>query len=275
MLTKIDQLPSHVLGIRAGYKVTKADMQQVLLPALDELAERSDRLNYLLVLGTGVQNFTAEAWWQDMIAGLRHFTDWNRIAVVTGQKPAEWFTDLFELAVPGKSKGFSLAQLDEAVSWVSQVEVPKKVNFKKSARIALGAGLVFAGISHLTFARKDFRAQVPDWVPLEKDDIVVYSGLAEIALGSAILLTPEKQADRVGKIAAVFFTAVFPGNLAQYKNHRSAFGMDTDQKRLARLFFQPVLIAWALASTAKSKETPVRAARISPEIQRKGRQRMK
>ncbi len=121
--------------------------------------------------------------------------------------------------------------------------------FKKIARNVLGGALVFAGISHLTFARKAFRAQVPDWVPLEKDDTVVYSGIAEIALGSALVLTDEAHQELVGKIAAAFFVAVFPGNVSQYVHRRNAFGLDTDGKRLARLFFQPALVYWALKST--------------------------
>ena len=120
---------------------------------------------------------------------------------------------------------------------------------KKIGKNLLGGVLVFAGISHLTFARKAFRAQVPDWVPLKKDDTVVYSGIAEIALGSALVLADEAHQGWVGKIAAAFFVAVFPGNVSQYVNRRSAFGLDTDKKRLARLFFQPALVYWALKST--------------------------
>lgn len=119
---------------------------------------------------------------------------------------------------------------------------------KKSLRVLLGAFLVTAGVGHLSFLRKDFQAQVPDWVPLPVDDTVVYSGIAEIALGSSLILA-EKNKEAVGKIAAAFFTAVFPGNVAQYIHHRSAFGLNTDSKRLARLFFQPVLIYWTLKST--------------------------
>ncbi len=119
---------------------------------------------------------------------------------------------------------------------------------KTSLRIALGAFLVAAGTGHLTTQRKAFRAQVPDWIPLDVDDTVVISGVAEIALGTSLILA-NKNKKTVGRIAAAFFTAVFPGNIAQYKNHRDAFGLDTDNKRLARLFFQPVLIYWALKST--------------------------
>jgi uncharacterized membrane protein len=125
----------------------------------------------------------------------------------------------------------------------------KNQAIKKAARILLGANLIFAGVSHLTFARKAFKAQVPTWVPLKKDDTVVYSGFAEIALGCAFVFTPKKHEATIGKIGAAFFTAVFPGNVSQYTQKKSAFGLDTDSKRLARLFFQPVLIYWALKST--------------------------
>lgn len=121
---------------------------------------------------------------------------------------------------------------------------------RNGGRILLGLSLVGAGIGHLTFARKEFQAQVPDWVPLKKDDTVVYSGYVEIALGLALIATPKKYRQSVGRIAAGFFTAVFPGNISQYTNHRDGFGLDTDAKRFARLFMQPALVYAALKSTA-------------------------
>jgi uncharacterized membrane protein len=125
---------------------------------------------------------------------------------------------------------------------------PETSTTQDAARIALGLMLVTAGTSHLTFAREDFKAQVPPWLPLDPDTVVLQSGVAEIALGSALLVLPKQKA-LLGRIAGAFFTCVFPGNIAQYQHHRSAFGLDTDEKRFARLFFQPVLIAWALWST--------------------------
>lgn len=129
----------------------------------------------------------------------------------------------------------------------------KEESIKTTARILLGAGLITAGIGHLTFARKPFQAQVPDWVPLKKDDTVVYSGFIEIALGAALALAPKKYEDLIGKVAAGLFVGVFPGNISQYTHKRSAFGLNTDSKRFLRLFFQPVLVYWALKSTQKSK----------------------
>ncbi|MCS5497139.1 hypothetical protein NY547_07815 [Cnuibacter physcomitrellae] len=116
------------------------------------------------------------------------------------------------------------------------------------ARLGLGGILVFAGTSHLTFARKDFRAQVPPWLPLPVDLVVVLSGIVEIALGSALLLLGRQRVP-VGWIVATFFVAIFPGNIAQYAEHRDAFGLDTDAKRLARLPGQPLLVWLALWST--------------------------
>lgn len=117
------------------------------------------------------------------------------------------------------------------------------------ARKLLGSALIFAGVSHLTFARRQFRAQAPDWVPLEKDDTVVLSGLAEIALGGAVVFAGPAHQKAVGRAAAAFFVGVFPGNVSQYVNRRSAFGLDTDAKRFTRLFLQPALVYWALKSS--------------------------
>jgi len=130
----------------------------------------------------------------------------------------------------------------------------KTIKYQDLARILLGTFLVFAGTSHLTFARKDFQAQVPEWVPLDKDLTVVLSGGAEISLGLALMLWA-RQKKLTGLAAALFFAAVFPDNVSQYTNGRSAFGLDTDTKRFVRLFFQPVLIGWALfGSTLVNKK---------------------
>jgi uncharacterized membrane protein len=113
------------------------------------------------------------------------------------------------------------------------------------ARILLGSFLVLAGVAHLTFGREDFRAQVPSWFPLDVDATIVASGVVEVVLGLAFVLLPRHR--RVlGLVLALFFVAVLPGNVAQYVEHRDAFGLDTDRARLIRLFFQPVLVIWAV-----------------------------
>ncbi|TVX78797.1 hypothetical protein [Corynebacterium sp. NML180780] len=111
--------------------------------------------------------------------------------------------------------------------------------------IALGSAMTFAGISHLTFNREEFQAQVPNWFPMDKDVVVLGSGVAEIALGAG-LLAWKKRRREVGVALAAFYAAIYPGNIGQYAERHDGFGLDTDGKRLARLFFQPALIAGAL-----------------------------
>jgi len=119
-------------------------------------------------------------------------------------------------------------------------------------RILLGLLLLFTGTSHLTFARADFLAQVPDWVPLEDDLVVLLSGVVEIALGLS-LVALGKYKVWVGWVTAIFFIAIFPGNYAQYANRVDAFGLDTDNLRLIRLFLHPLLVIWPLWSTGAWK----------------------
>ncbi|UOQ54410.1 DoxX family protein [Hymenobacter cellulosivorans] len=116
------------------------------------------------------------------------------------------------------------------------------------ARVLLGSFMVVAGVSHLTVARREFQAQVPDFVPFDKDTVVLQSGVVEIGLGLALLLWKRRRRE-MGLGLGAFYAAVFPGNIHQYTHHLSAFGLDTDAKRLGRLFFQPVLIGTALWST--------------------------
>jgi uncharacterized membrane protein len=119
---------------------------------------------------------------------------------------------------------------------------------RTAARWLLGLALAYAGIGHLTFARAEFLAQVPRWLPLGGDFVVLASGVVEIALGAALLLWAKHRV-LVGWITAAFFVAVFPGNINQYVYHIDAFGLDSDSARLVRLFFQPLLVVWALWCT--------------------------
>lgn len=118
-------------------------------------------------------------------------------------------------------------------------------------RILLGLAMTMAGIGHLSFQREEFLAQVPQWLPLEADLVVLLSGGVEIGLGLALLFLRKYRA-QAGLALAIFYVLIFPGNIAQYVNGISAFGLETDQARLIRLFFQPVLVVWALWSTGAS-----------------------
>lgn len=113
------------------------------------------------------------------------------------------------------------------------------------ARFSAGAGLAFAGVAHLTFARRGFRAQVPPWMPMDADDVIMLSGAVEVALGAGLITVPKHRRPLAG-ITAAFLAGVFPGNVSQYINRVDGLGLDTDGKRFVRLFFQPLMCAVAL-----------------------------
>ena len=138
---------------------------------------------------------------------------------------------------------------DENIAMNKYVETTTAQNI---FRVILGSLMILAAAGHLTFQRAEFQAQVPNWVPMDKDLVVVLSGIVEFILGVwMVFLTKTKV--YAGITLAIFYVLVFPGNVAQYLNGTSAFGLDTDQKRFIRLFFQPVLILWALWSTGALK----------------------
>jgi uncharacterized membrane protein len=118
---------------------------------------------------------------------------------------------------------------------------------RKATQILLGATLIYTGTLHLTTSRMEFQAQVPPWVPLYPDFVVLASGVVEIALGLALISLQRRR--EVGIATALFFIAIFPGNISQFVNHIDAFGLDSDRARAIRLLFQPLLVLWALWST--------------------------
>lgn len=115
-------------------------------------------------------------------------------------------------------------------------------------QMVLGFALAYAGVGHLTTSRVEFQAQVPSVFAEYADFVVLASGVVEIALGVG-LIALWKYRVQIGWLVGFFFVAIFWGNISQYVNGVDAFGLDTDTKRLVRLFFQPVLVMWALWST--------------------------
>jgi uncharacterized membrane protein len=133
---------------------------------------------------------------------------------------------------------------------MSQPEVNRSVSAlpRNVARLVLGVFLIFAGVSHLSFARTAFYRQVPPWLPLNADFVVIASGVVEIALGASVLLLTRWRV-LVGWVVGAFFVLVFPGNISQFVTHANAFGLDSDLARGVRLLFQPLLVIWALWCT--------------------------
>lgn len=118
---------------------------------------------------------------------------------------------------------------------------------RKATQLLLGATLIYTGTLHLTTRRLEFQAQVPPWAPFSPDFVVLASGVVEIALGLALISLQKRKA--VGITTALFFIAIFPGNISQFVHGIDAFGLNSDRARAIRLLFQPLLVFWALWST--------------------------
>ena len=119
MIQPINNLPANMVGFRAIGDVTKDDFTNVIIPQVNKLVEKTGKLNYLLVLEDSPKEWTAGAWLQDAMMGIKNLTTWNRAAMVTDSEGIKKFTDAFSLVVPGEFRGFDLSQLDEAINWVA------------------------------------------------------------------------------------------------------------------------------------------------------------
>jgi uncharacterized membrane protein len=125
-------------------------------------------------------------------------------------------------------------------------------HLRNSSQLLLGAALGYAGIGHLTTNRLEFQAQVPTLLKDYADLVVLASGVVEISLGAG-LIALWKYRVQIGWLVALFFIAIFWGNISQYLNHTDAFGLNSDRARAIRLLFQPLLVIWALWSTGAWK----------------------
>ncbi|RZJ73503.1 STAS/SEC14 domain-containing protein [Flavobacterium sp.] len=119
MIQQINNVPDNMVAFRSSGEVTKDDFDTVF-PKVEELVERTGKLNYLLELDNSPADFTAGAWLQDALLGVKNITKWNRAAIVTDSEQIRTFTDAFSKLMPGEFRGFSKDEFDNAVDWVSE-----------------------------------------------------------------------------------------------------------------------------------------------------------
>lgn len=158
MLEKIQDLPAHVFGVRASGEVSGEDLKKVLHPGLQKLAASFGEIYYLLILNTSVQNFDSSAWLQDMLAGIKYFNKWKKMAIVTDEENVRTFTDMASYIMPGIAKGFSHAEVGAAVTWLSTKDSEKRPIGKTSLdKIALVALITIITIKLIKRAVKSAR----------------------------------------------------------------------------------------------------------------------
>lgn len=118
-MIQLIQSPDNVAAFRASGEVTKQDYEKLVVPTVESLVNRTGQLNFLLELDTDLSNFSAGAWWEDLLIGLKNFGKWNRAAIVTDSENIISFTNAFSYIAPGEYKGFKKGELAVALLWVS------------------------------------------------------------------------------------------------------------------------------------------------------------
>ncbi|HMT27699.1 MAG TPA: STAS/SEC14 domain-containing protein [Bacteroidia bacterium] len=120
MIQHLKELPENIVGFKATGEITENDFKQIVMPKVKELIDKTDQLNYLLVLETPLNNFTLGAWVQDAMMGLKHLTKWKRAAIVSDVDAIRAFTNIFSYFIPGEFKGFEHKDLQLAIDWVGE-----------------------------------------------------------------------------------------------------------------------------------------------------------
>ncbi|WP_134087920.1 STAS/SEC14 domain-containing protein [Olivibacter sp. XZL3] len=152
MLEKIEALPPHVFGVRASGDVSGKDIIDVLLPGLEKLSSQYGEIHYLLILNTPVNDFNVNAWFQNMVTGMKHLHEWKKMAIVTDEENVHTFTDMASKLIPGVAKGFSHTDVGTAVAWLSTKPSGKR-SLQKLALVTLSAVLA-AGLIYCSLVKK-------------------------------------------------------------------------------------------------------------------------
>lgn len=120
MIETLNNVPQNLVAFRATGEVTEDDFKNTVMPEVEEKVKETGKLNYLLLLDTDIKNFTAGAWLQDVLLGIKNITKWNRAAIVSDSENIIKFTDAFSIAMPGEFKGFKKTELQQAIDWASE-----------------------------------------------------------------------------------------------------------------------------------------------------------
>ena len=119
MITQIHDLPQNMVGFRSSGEVTKDDFD-IVKAEVEKLVDRTGKLNYLLFLDNTPADFTAGAWLQDALLGIKNLLDWNRAAIVSDSETVIGFTNVFSKVIPGEFRGFHKDEYQHAVDWTSE-----------------------------------------------------------------------------------------------------------------------------------------------------------
>ena len=118
MFEFLPESAGNVVGIRVSGRLTDSDYKQVLIPKLQSLFSRHGRLKVLFHMAPSFEGWDLSAAWDDVSYGLRHRTDFEKLAVVGGPNWVELSIKLSGFLMKGEIKLFPAGELDDAWSWV-------------------------------------------------------------------------------------------------------------------------------------------------------------
>ncbi len=119
MIEMIPALPDNVVGFVAKGEVTREDYENTIDPAVERALEQHDKIRLLYVLGAGFTGCSPGAMWADGKIGMKHFTRWERMAVVTDK---DWIRHTIESVgwlMPAKLRTFHVSEEADASEWVT------------------------------------------------------------------------------------------------------------------------------------------------------------
>lgn len=124
MMEVIEDLPPGVVGIKTHGKITHEDYDKILGPMLETAIESHGKVAFLYVIEemAGVE---LEAMLDDTLLGIRHWNDFERIAVVTDIDWIRNATNMFGWMIPAEVKIFPLADIAQAHDWAESAASSK------------------------------------------------------------------------------------------------------------------------------------------------------
>lgn len=119
MITMLEGFPTHVVAFAATGRLTREDYERVLMPAVEAGFSTNERLSLYYEIGPDFSGVDFGAAFDDMMVGLRHLSQWNRIAVVTDISWIAQMVSAFGFVMPATVRVFPLAEAGDARSWVT------------------------------------------------------------------------------------------------------------------------------------------------------------
>ena len=120
MIELMTDLPDNVVGFTASGEVSDDDYENILIPAMEAKFEEHDKICALYNFSPDYESFDWDAMWDDTKVGMKHLTDFEKIAVVSDQNWVRRSIKAFAWLMPGEVKLYNGDQLDEAKAWVSE-----------------------------------------------------------------------------------------------------------------------------------------------------------